>query len=262
MWQNSKVYNEVLSNQIEFWQFNCISEEKFFNQVDTGDILLFRCNNQRLLGSWLTRAFTNSHFDHIAIILRFGDSLRDLYVFEAVGDRGVRITSWISLRHEIYVNGFFDKICTRKLLFEMTPDRLNDLDQFRRNTVGHKYGLSPTRVIFTTKSQGNLNEERAQFEIEKDRQFFCSELVAKAFKVLGVLKDPDTKSSSNYYPGCFAPLNQGGGGTIDDQLKDNCAMGPVLNILVNAHNELNRNMPLQGPGAPAHFQSGMNRPRN
>ena len=160
--------------------------------MDTGDILLFRCNNQRLLGSWFIRSFTNSHFDHVAIILRFGDQIKDLYVFEAVGDRGVRIISWLNLRHEIYVNGFFDKICTRKLLFEMTSNRLTDLDQFRKNTVGHKYGLQPSRVLFTTKSQGNFNaEEYKHVEIEKDRQFFCSELVAKAFKVLGVLNHPD-----------------------------------------------------------------------
>ena len=94
MWHNSKIYNEILSNQIDFWQFNCISEEIFFNQVDTGDILLFRCNDNRILGSWLTRAFTKSHFDHVALVLRFGDQLSDLYVFEAVGERGVRLIPW------------------------------------------------------------------------------------------------------------------------------------------------------------------------
>tara|TARA_B110000285_G_scaffold189028_1_gene215498 strand:- start:133 stop:279 length:147 start_codon:yes stop_codon:yes gene_type:complete len=47
---------------------------------------------------------------------------------EAVGDRGVRMTSWISLRTELFVGGFFDKVCTRKLIYEMTTERLTDLD--------------------------------------------------------------------------------------------------------------------------------------
>ena len=46
--------------------------------------------------------------------------MKDLFVLEAVGDRGVRITSWVNIRAELYVGGFFDKICTRKLLFDMT----------------------------------------------------------------------------------------------------------------------------------------------
>ena len=119
-WENTKVYNELLSNSNAFWRFNYISEETFFGQVDTGDVLLFRCNSNRIVGPWLTRAYTNSHFDHVAIILRFGDQLKDLFCLEAVSDRGVRLISWSNLRYEMYAGGFFDKICIRKLLVEMT----------------------------------------------------------------------------------------------------------------------------------------------
>ena len=76
----------------------------------------------------MTRKFTNSHFDHVCIILRFGEQVKDLYILEAVGGKGVRLTSWINIRTELYTGGFFDKIVTRKLLYEMTTDRLNDLD--------------------------------------------------------------------------------------------------------------------------------------
>ena len=127
--------------------------------VDTGDILLFRCNNSRIFGSWITRAFTNSHFDHVAIILRFGETIKDLYILEAVGDRGVRMTSWINLRTELYAGGFFDKICTRKLIYEMTSERLADLDAFRRNSVGKKYGLHPTKLLMHTKSRTKLMDK-------------------------------------------------------------------------------------------------------
>ena len=67
-----QVYNWLLTNQVEFWKFNSISEEQFLRQVDTGDILLFRCNTQSIFGAWITRAFTNSHYDHVSILMRFG----------------------------------------------------------------------------------------------------------------------------------------------------------------------------------------------
>ena len=39
--------------------------------------------------------------------------------------------------------------------------------------------------------------------INKDRTFFCSELVAKACKVLGILEDDGT-SSSQFFPKAFS----------------------------------------------------------
>ena len=80
-------------------------------------------------------------------------------------------------------------------------------------------------------------------EIEQDRQFFCSELIAKAFKVLGVMKNPDEKSSAKYYPGSFASKEHGG--IIDDDLIPSVALGPSLNILVNAKTELEKDEFLQ-----------------
>lgn len=38
--------------------------------------------------------------------------------------------------------------------------------------------------------------------IDKDRQFFCSELVAKAFKVMEIIED-DNVSSTQFYPSTF-----------------------------------------------------------
>ena len=70
----------------------------------------------------MTRTVTGSHFDHVAIILRFGETLNDLYILEAVGEKGVRLTSWFNIRTELKEDGFFDKIITRKLLFDMKAE--------------------------------------------------------------------------------------------------------------------------------------------
>jgi len=62
-------------------------------------------------------------------------------------------------------------------------------------------------------------------EVSQDRVFFCSELVAKAFKVIGVLKDENERSSGSYLPGSFEQ-----GGTIDSNLEEDVVLGSVLNI--------------------------------
>ena len=185
-------YFNLLASQYQFWLYSSISEELFLKYVDTGDIILFRCRGGRqgLIGPGVTRAFTNSPFDHVAIVLRFGDYVKDLYILEAVGDKGVRIVSWMNLRYELHEEGFFEKLVTRKLLYDMTPEKLTDLDMFRRNTVGKRYGLSATKLLFNQPSETNFDSCRSSREsamhanVAQERQFFCSELIAKAFKVL------------------------------------------------------------------------------
>lgn len=77
-----------------------------------------RCNIPRLFGAWVIHAITGSHYDHVGIILRFGDTLKDLYILEAVGKRGVRMIQWLRLREMLFPGAFFEKIVTRKLIYE------------------------------------------------------------------------------------------------------------------------------------------------
>ena len=113
----------------------------------------------------------------------------------------------------------------------MTEEKMLALDQFRRNTCGKEYALNLKKIL-TAKSEA-LSQGR-QAEIKEDRQFFCSELVAKAFKVLGVLKDLQ-KSCTKYYPGSFEEGQQ-----IDQDLVDGVALSPVINIVVDSANEETR----------------------
>lgn len=58
--------------------------------------------------------------------------------------------------------------------------------------------------------------------IAENRTFFCSELVAKAFKILGIILDDD-KSCTQYYPHHFSTkgsiLNLTPGTVIDEELQ-------------------------------------------
>ena len=72
--------------------------------------------------------------------------------------------------------------------------------------VGHKYGISAnklTRAQTVKVADMGLDENGEKRLIAADRTFFCSELVAKAFKILGILEDDDT-SSAKFYPSHFS----------------------------------------------------------
>lgn len=94
----------------------------------------------------------------MALVLRFGDQIKDVYLFEAVGVRGVRLVSWINVRLELYSGGFFEKIVTRKLLLDLNAKLLGDLDNFRRNSTGLKYGLSTSKLLFRQRSEPKVGE--------------------------------------------------------------------------------------------------------
>jgi hypothetical protein len=239
-WLNLRAYGTLLTHQVNLSTFNSISEERFLQAVDTGDILLFRTQSRNILGSWITRAVTKSHFDHVAVILRFGESLKDLYILEAVGEKGVRLASWLNIRTELYHNGFFDKIVTRKLVLNMTTEQLTDLDAFRRNSTGLNYGIHPSKLMFTHRSEPQLGQESKQYDIHPERSFFCSELVAKAFKVLDLIRDPYAKSCGSYVPGSFEENC-----SIDKDMVAGLALGPSLNILVNYDMPLDKESLLQ-----------------
>lgn len=69
--------------------------------------------------------------------------------------------------------------------------------------------------------------QRHQADIKDDRNFFCSELVAKCLKVLGVLKDLK-KSCTSYYPSHFEDNQK-----VELDLKEGVSLSPTFNLLVD-----------------------------
>lgn len=62
--------------------------------------------------------------------------------------------------------------------------------------------------------------------IDESRTFFCSELVAKAFKVLGILEADET-ASSQFYPHHFSAR-----GDSFLRLTEGTTLGPEMEIIV------------------------------
>ena len=91
--------------------------------------------------------------------------------------------------------------------------------------VGNKYELSANKLKRTQSidvTDLGIDQNGEQRLVAADRTFFCSELVAKAYKILGILEN-DSKSSSKYFPAHFTTKNQGllkftKGTSIDSEL--------------------------------------------
>lgn len=73
----------------------------------------------------------------------------------------------------------------RHLEFTRSDEALSNLEVFLKEVNGKSYGLKASQLI----KKMTIIKKKGQEEpiVEKDRTFFCSELVAKAYKVCGVM---------------------------------------------------------------------------
>ena len=71
-----------------------------------------------------------------------------------------------------------------------------------KEVLGQKYGLNVRKLKRrqTVQYKGDQSDRKL---IDERRTFFCSELVAKAFKVLGIVKNSNV-SCSRFMPGDFS----------------------------------------------------------
>ena len=86
------------------WKFDNITENQFLQDADTGDLLLFKSDTAP---SFLTRTFTNSYFDHVAMILKFENDENEIFLVEATGNYGVSLNKWKNLRVNVGNDKFY-----------------------------------------------------------------------------------------------------------------------------------------------------------
>jgi len=164
--------------------------------ADTGDILLFSGDR---IGCLIQRFITRSRFgnflrrvlDHVGILLRYQNG--KLFLLEATSTEGVEISEWNTASN---YSKIYEQIVYRKLFFKRTSQTVTKLEQFLKSVRGRKYDLDPLKLF---KKYSSIDSVR---NIKKDKGYFCSELVASAYKVLEIL--PEHICSSQYWPGSFS----------------------------------------------------------
>lgn len=178
------------------WRYDSISEPRFLKMADTGDLLLFKANNS---SAAFTRAITNGAFDHVAIILKF-EGENEIYFVDATAQNGVALNKWTDITKYYGPGLFYQSVVYRHVNFHRSESVLGDLEMFFRSSIGLDYGLEASKII----RKNTISNRGQQVElVHQARTFFCSELVAKAFKVAGVLQDDDT-ACSRFMPSSFS----------------------------------------------------------
>jgi hypothetical protein len=119
---------------------------------------------------------------------------------------GVRIyQTWQNLRNYIGKDKFVEYIAYRKVNYKLTVKASCDLRIFQNEVKGMPYSLAVGKLMvkISNKQTMVIPKDDKNKMVSADRTFFCSELVAKAFKVLGIIEN-DSSSCANYYPKHFS----------------------------------------------------------
>ena len=168
-----------LSLSKEFWKFEFIAENEFSQEVQTGDIILFK-GKSRMCGA--IRKFLNCEFDHIGVFYILNDII---YIFESSRGTGVTLLPWNEFVNRGWHN-LYRRIAIRKLQIQRNSQFLAKAHQFVIETEGKPYKLK----FWSNEGQG----------------FFCSELVAEFFRKTGVLYQ--NTPSYKYFPKHFVSFNK------------------------------------------------------
>ena len=138
--------------------------------AETGDILLMKTEDSSCA---LQRLVTNSEYDHVSMIVKFNN--KDVKIFQANADEGVQIYDWDHFHNRF---NHFQKVCLRKLYHSQKKEIHPILLSFIKKMIGSKYKMNALKLI-----NRFSDEELAQ----GPRHFFCSELIARAYKQVGLL---------------------------------------------------------------------------
>jgi hypothetical protein len=102
---------------------------------------------------------------------------KDLMVFECNQMHGVSIYDW---KQYITYFDLYGKVSLRKLNYIRKTEAQATLLAFMKRNLGKKYDLGAMKLL---KMESDFNWE----DVKEDRGYFCSELVAKALKCIGLL---------------------------------------------------------------------------
>lgn len=145
------------------------------------------------------RTFTGSNYDHVGMLVlcETDDDLNTIFLLEAVTEEGVRLVEFLP-----NIQAYFDvyeKIVYRPLQnLERDENMLTELDGYLEEVLGKKYGVSISKFW---RSSVNLKGANGKHICEANRTFQWAELVAKMYKVLGILNPEE--HSGKYIPAHF-----------------------------------------------------------
>mmetsp|Transcript_3432 Transcript_3432/g.5321 ORF Transcript_3432/g.5321 Transcript_3432/m.5321 type:complete len:496 (-) Transcript_3432:211-1698(-) len=188
---------------------------KAYNQsAKTGDVVLF---HTRGTGPAVIRFGTNSAYDHVGVVVKLKG--RPPAVLEALGE-GVEMVNISDFRDYDWYKQY-TCMSVRRLHGNLTEKQLEQLEEFVKMVIGRKYNLWKPTSLYRRKSTLPAHNP--------DRAFFCSELVAAAYKQASLL--PSHSASCTYFPGSFAE-------SANMMLLGGASLGPEERIIFHKSQEI------------------------
>ncbi len=172
---------------LESRQLQQITWREYGRTAKTGDILLFKTKGKTPA---LIRFGTGSEYDHVGLVVKIRG--QPVGLLESLGE-GVNVASLLDFKY----NGWwktYSAIVARRLHADLSPEQQRGFETFITTVVGRKYGFWNPAALYRKKSLLSVDDP--------DRSFFCSELVAAAFKQVGLLRQ--NQASCTYFPGSFS----------------------------------------------------------
>ncbi|TMW60428.1 hypothetical protein Poli38472_000470 [Pythium oligandrum] len=155
--------------------------------LDSGDLVLFQSCGPV---SALQRSCTGSEWDHVALVMSSATSKKNYMLLEATGE-GVTLLPMRS-RLAAYSAYHTRRISLRKLQTPLLSYAVREdlLRHFATRVQSCPYGLSLSKLLRTNETSRSTSD------------YFCSELIADAYKAMGLIRP--TLPSSNFWPSSFA----------------------------------------------------------
>lgn len=153
-----------------------LSIEEMMQIADTGDLVMFKGNS---IACSIQRTLTGGEYDHVAMFLRFSNGA--LVYFESSANCGVQVFSWeffVERRSHLH----FNKVAFRKLRFKREVGLIRKLEEFVKTVRGFNYNLDLNK-LWQKKCEDDITN------IQPDKTYFCSELVASCYKCIGLFPE-------------------------------------------------------------------------
>lgn len=165
----------------------------------TGDIILFKSKHPSGL---IIRSWSGGDYDHIALAYRFNS---DVVLLEALGGgfiggaktEGIKVFAWQNFLSEKWYDQY-SAVAIRRLVGPSKAAKrhiVRKLAQFLKTVIhdqSPKYSWNPMKTLSTRPSLPPNDPKRT---------YFCSELIAKAYKEAGLLRP--SVATAAYYPSYF-----------------------------------------------------------
>lgn len=173
-----------------WWKVSRITPETFDYIADTGDVLLFKSQGTfpQLIRAASRAAAMNGRYDHVGLILKLEGGATA--ILEATGNEGVGLCTWSNFLANNWQK-LYPELALRRVRCNRNAETLGVLQEWVGNVIGKPYNISV----------GKLNHRGSTGGDQED--FFCSQLVAEALKVMGVIPRGQ-RDSAEFWPDSFS----------------------------------------------------------